>query len=73
MNYLTLWHGGLLAASLFAAAVPAADLTVRVDAREVPRNRVHTDITLAVKPGRSRSCTRNGCQVNTHPPVRSSP
>ena len=51
MNYLTLWHGGLLAASLFAAAVPAADLTVRVDAREVPRNRVHTDITLAVKPG----------------------
>jgi predicted metalloprotease with PDZ domain len=36
---------------LFAAAVQAADLTVRVDAREVTRKRVHTDLTLAVSGG----------------------
>ena len=30
----------------------AADLVVRLDAHDVARKRVHTDITLAVKPGR---------------------
>src|SRR5438552_3603480 len=29
----------------------AADLTVRLDAREIVRNHVHTDLTLAVKSG----------------------
>ena len=40
---------------LFLLAAPAlqaaADLTVRIDARDIPRKRVHTDLTLAVKPG----------------------
>ena len=41
----------ILAAALLAAtgAAQAADLTVRVDAREIARKRVHTDLTLAVK------------------------
>jgi Peptidase M61 N-terminal domain len=30
---------------------PAADLTLRVDAREVMRNHLHTDMTLAVHGG----------------------
>ena len=34
-----------------ALAVQAADLTVRLDAREVARKRIHTELTLAVKPG----------------------
>ena len=32
-------------------AAQAADLAVRVDAREVTRKHLHTDLTLAVKPG----------------------
>ena len=32
-------------------AVQAADLTVRVDAREITRRHLHTDLTLAVKGG----------------------
>ena len=39
----------LLAAWLLAcAAAPAADLTVRVDARDVQRKHIHTDMSLAV-------------------------
>jgi predicted metalloprotease with PDZ domain len=34
-----------------AASAAAADLTVRVDAREVARKHVHTDMTLAVRGG----------------------
>ncbi|HEX4388044.1 MAG TPA: hypothetical protein VH109_05405 [Steroidobacteraceae bacterium] len=41
----------LAAALLVIGAAHAADLTVRVDAREIARKRVHTDLTLAVKPG----------------------
>jgi len=38
---------------LFAAPtlLAAADLTVRIDARDIPRKHVHTDLTLAAKPG----------------------
>jgi predicted metalloprotease with PDZ domain len=35
----------------FATSAHAADLTVRLDARDVVRKRVHTDMTLAVAPG----------------------
>ncbi|HUL18976.1 MAG TPA: hypothetical protein VLV29_06880 [Steroidobacteraceae bacterium] len=41
-----------LAAVLMTCALArAADLTVRLDAREIVRNHVHTDLTLAVKSG----------------------
>ena len=36
---------------LACAAAPAADLTVRVDAREVARKHVHTELSLAVHGG----------------------
>lgn len=36
---------------LAGAAARCADLTLRVDAREVVRKHVHTDMTLAVRPG----------------------
>jgi predicted metalloprotease with PDZ domain len=42
---------GLLLAALSIGAAQATDLTVRVDAREVASKRVHTELTLAVKPG----------------------
>ena len=43
----------MMAATLLSAlaGAHAADLTVRVDARDVTRKRVHTDLTLAAKPG----------------------
>ena len=41
----------LVATLILTGAAAAADLTVRVDAREIARKRVHTDLTLAVKPG----------------------
>jgi predicted metalloprotease with PDZ domain len=44
--------GALVGLALLAApVVSAADLTVRVDAREVARKRVHTELELAVAPG----------------------
>jgi predicted metalloprotease with PDZ domain len=43
--------GLLLSAVIFTGLVQAADLTVRVDAREIARKHVHTDMTLAVQPG----------------------
>jgi len=47
-----LFKGLLVAALMLTTAVaPAADLRVRVDAREVARKRVHTDLTLAVHEG----------------------
>jgi len=36
---------------LMCGAALAADLTVRVDARELPRKHVHSELSLAVKPG----------------------
>src|SRR6185312_77367 len=43
------------ASLLFLLAAPAlhaaAELTVRIDARDIARKRVHTDLTLAAKPG----------------------
>jgi predicted metalloprotease with PDZ domain len=36
---------------LVSVAAQAADLTVRLDARDVARKRIHTQVTLAVKPG----------------------
>ena len=41
----------LLATSIFPVAVNAADLTLRVDARDITRKHVHTQETLAVKGG----------------------
>ena len=43
----------MLAATLACAlaSAEAADLTVRVDAREVARKHVHTDLSLAARPG----------------------
>jgi predicted metalloprotease with PDZ domain len=41
----------LLATSIFPVALKAADLTLRVDARDVTRKHVHTQETLAVKGG----------------------
>ncbi len=41
----------LSAALLHAGAAESAELTVRLDARDVVRRRLHTDLTLAVKPG----------------------
>ncbi len=44
-----------LASLLCLLAAPAlhaaADLTVRIDARDIPRKHVHTELTLAAKPG----------------------
>src|SRR5256714_88878 len=46
------FNGALLAALMLASAAgQGADLEVRVDAREVARKRVHTDLTLAVHEG----------------------
>jgi M61 glycyl aminopeptidase/Peptidase M61 N-terminal domain len=45
------WPYVVLLAALSITAAQANDLTVRVDAREVTSKRVHTDLTLAVKPG----------------------
>lgn len=47
-----LLHGVLASAVLMLAGLAqAADLTLRVDAREIARRHVHTDMSLAVKPG----------------------
>jgi predicted metalloprotease with PDZ domain len=45
-------HGLMIPVAVAAIGLAqAADLTLRVDAREVPRKHVHTDLTLAVKGG----------------------
>jgi predicted metalloprotease with PDZ domain len=41
----------ILLTAVAAPAALAADLAVRLDARDVARKRIHTSITLAVKPG----------------------
>lgn len=41
----------IIGLTLTATLARAADLVVRLDAHDVARKRVHTDITLAVKPG----------------------
>ncbi len=51
MNKLKIWGCAAALGCLLAGAVRAADLSVRVDARDIAARRVHTDITLAVKPG----------------------
>jgi len=51
MKQKAVWACTLLLAGLSIGAAQATDLTVRVDAREVARKRVHTELTLAVKPG----------------------
>jgi predicted metalloprotease with PDZ domain len=47
----TIRIGAVAAMLLSGATVSAADLTVRLDARDVLRKHLHTDLTLAVKPG----------------------
>jgi len=42
---------GLLLQAFATFAVQAADLTIRLDATEVARKRIHTDLTLSVAPG----------------------
>jgi len=51
VNKLNIWGCAAALGCLLAGAGQAADLSVRVDARDVAARRVHTDITLAVKPG----------------------
>ena len=51
MNHNTVRACSFLLATLCISAAQATDLTIRVDAREVARKRVHTELTLAVKPG----------------------
>ena len=51
MKQKAVWACTLLLAGLSIGLAQAADLTVRVDAREVAHKRVHTELTLAVKPG----------------------
>ena len=51
MKQKAAWACTLLLAALSIGAAQATDLTVRVDAREVASKRVHTELTLAVKPG----------------------
>jgi predicted metalloprotease with PDZ domain len=46
-----LWPCLVLLAALSISAARAADITVRVDARDIARKRVHTELTLAAKPG----------------------
>jgi predicted metalloprotease with PDZ domain len=41
----------LLLSAWTALAARASDITVRVDAHDVARNRIHTDLAIAVKPG----------------------
>jgi predicted metalloprotease with PDZ domain len=51
MTQKAVWACTLLLAGLSIGVAQAADLTVRVDARGVARKRIHTEVTLAVKPG----------------------
>jgi predicted metalloprotease with PDZ domain len=43
--------GALTLAAVWSQAVRASDLTVKLDARDITRGRVHTELTMAVKPG----------------------
>jgi predicted metalloprotease with PDZ domain len=45
------WQAMAAVLLLTHGAAQAADLSVRLDAREVTRRHLHTDLTLAVKPG----------------------
>src|SRR5450631_4324481 len=46
-------HRRLLAAlaALACVAARASDITLRVDAQDIVRNRVHTDLQIAARPG----------------------
>jgi hypothetical protein len=41
----------MVATGFLSVAAQAADLAIRLDVREIARKRVHTSLTLAVKPG----------------------
>lgn len=51
MKPKNVWACALLLTGLAIGAARGSDLTVRIDAREVESKRVHTFMTLAVKPG----------------------
>lgn len=51
MNPRHVWAFAFLLTGLTIDAARGFDLTVRVDAREVESKRIHTEMTLAVKPG----------------------
>lgn len=51
MKQEAVWACALLLVGLSTSVAQAADLTVRVDARDIARKRVHTELTLAVKSG----------------------
>ena len=51
MRFATI-RTAMLISLLFASAAQAADMTIRLDARDVARKRIHANITLAVTPGR---------------------
>jgi predicted metalloprotease with PDZ domain len=43
--------GAVTALAIVCGAASGADLSVRLDAREIARKHIHTDLSLAVKPG----------------------
>ncbi len=45
------WLSAAAALAMVLGSVSAADLNVRLDAREIARKHIHTDLSLAVKPG----------------------
>ena len=51
MQYRHAWVSALALVVLPCAFVQASDLRVRLDARDVERKRLHTELTLKVKPG----------------------
>jgi len=51
VNEKLIWAAAVAFLSLLLHPVQAADVSVRVDARDVAAKRVHTDLTIAVKPG----------------------
>ena len=51
MTRSRVWLSAVVLTGLSISAPQAADLVVRVDAREIAHKRVHTELRLAVKPG----------------------
>jgi predicted metalloprotease with PDZ domain len=51
MKPKNMWTCALVLTGLTIGAAQGSDLTVRIDARQIESKRVHTDLTLAVKPG----------------------
>ncbi len=44
-------HAALVFAALAGVAARASDITMRVDAHDVARNRIHTDLVIGARPG----------------------